>query len=165
MFYLYYWQSYGWMNIQNVPSATKRIPKNRPPLMLYKCVIQVSAICLFWCITNDNRIRSAWNSWRGLSGVIWDKKVLSWRTNYTKLSSDLLWYMAVSVACYTEQSSKGCTQDTTEMKMDSGQNKERQNQKWKVQERCNGQANHHICHPETPFLVWPCVEKRRYERC
>ena len=21
------------------------------------------------------------------------------------------------------------------------------------------------CYPETPFLVWPCVEKRRYESC
>ena len=28
----------------------------------------------------------------------------------------------------------------------------------------NGQANHHICHPETPFVVWPCDKKRRHER-
>ena len=49
--------------------------------------------------------------------------------------------------------------------MDSEQNKERPNQKLKVQGRCNGQANHHICHPETPFVVWPCDEKRRNERC
>ena len=21
------------------------------------------------------------------------------------------------------------------------------------------------CHPETPFVVWPCDEKRRHERC
>ena len=27
------------------------------------------------------------------------------------------------------------------------------------------QANHHICHPETPFVVWLCNEKRRNERC
>ena len=22
-----------------------------------------------------------------------------------------------------------------------------------------------LCHPETPFVVWPCDEKRRDERC
>ena len=49
--------------------------------------------------------------------------------------------------------------------MDSGQNKERSNQKKKVHERCNCQANYHIRHPETPFLAWPCNEKRRHERC
>ena len=35
----------------------------------------------------------------------------------------------------------------------------------KVQERCDGQADHHVCRPETPFVVWPCDEKRRNERC
>ena len=49
--------------------------------------------------------------------------------------------------------------------MDSGQNKERPNQKLNVRERCNGQANHHICHPEKLFVVWPCDEERRHERC
>ena len=49
--------------------------------------------------------------------------------------------------------------------MDSGQNKERPNQKYQVLERGNGQANHHICHPETSFVVWSCDEKRRHERC
>ena len=49
--------------------------------------------------------------------------------------------------------------------MDSGQTKERPNQKLKVQERCNGQANHHIRHPETPFVVWPCNEKRKNTCC
>ena len=42
---------------------------------------------------------------------------------------------------------------------------ERPNQKRQVQERCNGQANHHICHPEMPFIAWPCNEKRRHECC
>ena len=23
----------------------------------------------------------------------------------------------------------------------------------------------HICHPETPFVEWPCDEERRHERC
>ena len=27
------------------------------------------------------------------------------------------------------------------------------------------QANHHTCHPKTPFMVWPCDEKRIHERC
>ena len=52
-----------------------------------------------------------------------------------------------------------------DFKMDSGQNNEIPNQKRKVQERCNGQANHHICNPETPFVVWPYDEERRHERC
>ena len=35
-----------------------------------------------------------------------------------------------------------------------------------VQERCDGQqADHHVCRPETPFVVWPCYEKRRRECC
>ena len=34
----------------------------------------------------DNRVRSAWNYWRGLSGVICGEE----RTNYTNLSSDQL---------------------------------------------------------------------------
>ena len=46
-------------------------------------------------------------------------------------------------------------------KMDSGQNKGKK----KVKERCHGQANHHICNPETQFVVWPRDEKRIHERC
>ena len=41
----------------------------------------------------------------------------------------------------------------------------RPKEKLKVQERCNGQANHHTCHPETPFVVRPYIEKRRHECC
>ena len=29
----------------------------------------------------------------------------------------------------------------------------------------NGQTNHHICCPETPFVVLPYNEKRRHECC
>ena len=35
----------------------------------------------------------------------------------------------------------------------------------RVQERCDGQADHHVCRPETPFVAWPCDEKRKHERC
>ena len=49
--------------------------------------------------------------------------------------------------------------------MESGRNKERQNQKRNVQERCNGQTNHHVCQPETPFMVWSCRDKRQHECC
>ena len=49
--------------------------------------------------------------------------------------------------------------------MDRGQSKERLNQKFKVQDRRNGQTNHHICRPETPFVVWSCNEKRIHECC
>ena len=59
----------------------------------------------------DNRVRSAWNSWRGLSGVICDKKVpvkLNNKLYKTVIRPTL--YMTMSVGRYTEQSSKGCTQ-------------------------------------------------------
>ena len=59
----------------------------------------------------DNRVRSTWNSWRGLSEVICDKKVpvkLKNKLYNTVIRPTLI--MAVSVGHYTEQSSKGCTQ-------------------------------------------------------
>ena len=38
-----------------------------------------------------------------------------------------------------------------------------QGKRRKVEERCNGQANHHICQTVTRFVVWPGNEKRRHE--
>ena len=29
----------------------------------------------------------------------------------------------------------------------------------------SSQSPHSICHPETTFVLWPCHEKRRHERC
>ena len=34
-----------------------------------------------------------------------------------------------------------------------------------IRKTCNGQANHHIYHPETPFVVLPCNAKSRQECC
>ena len=51
------------------------------------------------------------------------------------------------------------------VQVDSGQHKERPNHTLKVQEQRTGQTNHHVSNPETPFVVWPCIEKRRHEGC
>ena len=59
----------------------------------------------------DNRVRSAWNSWRGLSGVICHKKVpVKLKNKLYKTVIRPTLNMAVSVGHLTEQSSKGCTQ-------------------------------------------------------
>ena len=113
----------------------------------------------------DNRVRSAWNSWRGLSRVICDKKVPVKLKNKLYKTVIRLWYMAVSVGRYTEQQ----RMHTTEMKMlrwIQGKIRKDGIRNEKFGSDANyGQANHHICHPETPFVVWPCDEKRRHECC
>ena len=59
----------------------------------------------------DNRVRPAWNSWRGLSGVICDKKVLvRLKTNYTNCDQTNFDIMAASVGLFIEQDRKGFTQ-------------------------------------------------------
>ena len=64
----------------------------------------------------DNRLRSAWNSWRELSGVICDTKVpvkLKNKLYKTVIRRTLI----VSVGRYKQQSSKAKRMHTTEMKI------------------------------------------------
>ena len=116
----------------------------------------------------DKRVRSAWNSWRGLSGVglIYDKKVPVKRKNklYKTVIRPTLIYGS---GCWALHSAEQQRMHTTEMKMlrwiQGKTRKDRiRNEKFRRDAMVKPITT---CHRETPVVVWPCDdEERRNER-
>ena len=76
----------------------------------------------------NNRVRSTWNSWRGLSGVICDKKVpVKLKNKLYKTVIRLILIYGSECWALHRAAKDGHNRDEN-AKMDSGQNKERPNQ-------------------------------------
>ena len=111
----------------------------------------------------DNRVRSAWYSWRGLSGVICDKKVpvkLKNKLYKTVIRPTLIY----GSECWALHRAEQQRMHTTEMKMLRWiQGKTRKDRI--RNEKFRSEAMVKPITTETTFVVWACDEKRRHKRC